>query len=551
MRVQGRSGHLTALAVSGTHVVMIGMSMPKSAMKTCLGFAIMRKDQESGESVWMRGQKYFAGSALGDAGAGQQFTSREHPFQSFQWSDYSAKPAQAYTYRIVAMHGQPGALTEGAAVSLKIKTQSVKTGKHTVFFNRGAAASQEYARRFKNVKPNELEGDEQAAAYKWLSRGLVEGLVAFLREAGAGDSLFGAIYQYQNSQIFSELKAARSRGARVQVMYDGKGMLKANVAAVAEAKARTFSKPRSNTATIAHNKFFVLVKKGKPAAVWTGSTNLTENGIYGHSNLGHIVRDEAIAQAYYDYYLQINADMPRKELASWTLTASPAPVQLARRGMVPVFSPRKGTDLEALQWYADMASQAQRGLFGTFAFGMHERFLSAYDKDDHVLKFALMESLGATRAGKAAVSKMRRRPNIVVAVGNAIQTNAFDNWLEEITSIVDKTHVRYIHTKYILVDPLGDDPIVVSGSANFSKASTDSNDENMLVIRGEKDLADIFLGEFMRLYSHYAYREMLARKRTGQRSTLVPTSDWINEGYFEKNSQRSLRRQYFAGVKDN
>jgi phosphatidylserine/phosphatidylglycerophosphate/cardiolipin synthase-like enzyme len=36
----------------------------------------------------------------------------------------------------------------------------------------------------------------------------------------------------------------------------------------------------------------------------------------------------------------------------------------------------------------------------------------------------------------------------------------------------------------MLVDSLGDDPIVATGSANFSGTSQHANDENMLVIRG-------------------------------------------------------------------
>jgi phosphatidylserine/phosphatidylglycerophosphate/cardiolipin synthase-like enzyme len=46
-------------------------------------------------------------------------------------------------------------------------------------------------------------------------------------------------------------------------------------------------------------------------------------------------------------------------------------------------------------------------------------------------------------------------------------------------------HVSYIHSKFQLMDPLSADPIVVTGSANFSAASTNDNDENMLVIRKE------------------------------------------------------------------
>ena len=40
--------------------------------------------------------------------------------------------------------------------------------------------------------------------------------------------------------------------------------------------------------------------------------------------------------------------------------------------------------------------------------------------------------------------------------------------------------MSYVHSKFLMMDPLGDDPIVVTGSANFSDASTNSNDENML-----------------------------------------------------------------------
>jgi hypothetical protein len=58
----------------------------------------------------------------------------------------------------------------------------------------------------------------------------------------------------------------------------------------------------------------------------------------------------------------------------------------------------------------------------------------------------------------------------------------------------------------MLLDPLSDDPIVITGSANFSEASTTANDENMLVIRCDSRVADIYLGEFMRLFTHFRFR---------------------------------------------
>ena len=55
--------------------------------------------------------------------------------------------------------------------------------------------------------------------------------------------------------------------------------------------------------------------------------------------------------------------------------------------------------------------------------------------------------------------------------------------------------VFFIHTKFLLVDPLSDDPLVCTGSANFSGASLKSNDENMILVRGDTRVADIYLKE--------------------------------------------------------
>ena len=101
---------------------------------------------------------------------------------------------------------------------------------------------------------------------------------------------------------------------------------------------------------------------------------------------------------------------------------------------------------------------------------------------------------------------------------------------------------------------------MVTGSANFSKASTDTNDENMLVIRGNKRIADIYFGEFLRLYSHYVFREAVKwhmekiRKGTPdswQPQFLVEDDTWMTP-YFDSadTSARYARRVYFSGQMD-
>jgi len=545
MRVRKTADFLTVQATAGAYVVMLGMDMPRAKLKGVLGFAIERLDHSDGERIWMRGMKTFeATDPL--LGPGNTVSSREHPFQSFQWADYSAFPERIYTYRIIALGGSPEDLKEGATVSVTVTTESETTGKHSVYFNRGAVASQEYARRFQNKKPSVIG----PPAYKWLSRGLVEALLAYIKQAnGSAYELYGAIYQFQNADVFAALKAAKASGAKVKIIFDDKDQKEDNEAALEGSGIKALCKGRTHAGNYAHNKFLVLVKGGEPVSVWSGSTNMTENGIYGHSNVGHVVRDKVIAQSYLDYWNQLFGDPKKPDLSPWNEEHSPAPSVPPDRKLAAVFSPRP--NVEALEWYADMASKAQRGLFMTFAFGMNKLFVPTYSRQDDVLRFALMETKGMNKEQQATTDRVRRLPNVVVAVGKNIVINAFDRWLRERATIVSKTHVRYIHTKYMLIDPLGDDPIVVTGSANFSDASTTTNDENMLVIRGDKAVADIYLGEFMRLYSHYAFRESLSFDRTGapvDLKYLEPTDAWIDKGrYFRDGSDRALRRAYFAG----
>ncbi|HEX5170795.1 MAG TPA: phospholipase D-like domain-containing protein [Cyclobacteriaceae bacterium] len=102
-----------------------------------------------------------------------------------------------------------------------------------------------------------------------------------------------------------------------------------------------------------------------------------------------------------------------------------------------------------------------------------------------------------------------------------------------------------MHNKFMLVDPLSDDPIVVAGSANFSDASTVQNDENMIIVRGNKRVADIYLGEFMRLFSHHSFRESLQWRKPGEQpKPLVADDTWWQDSFGD--TPRSARRQFFA-----
>ena len=554
MRKRRTSAGLTVNAVAGTHVVMLGLDLSDAKRAGCLGFAIQREDHTEDERNWMTGMKTFEASdpLLGPGG---QVSSRDHPYQTFQWSDFSAKPEHDYTYRVLTLYGSPTNLSEGDAVSVRITTEAELAKPHSVFFNRGAVATQEYARRFQNQAPSQLKGETKQAAYLWLSRGLLKALTDFIARANSDHfEIFAAVYEFQWPEVLQALRAAANAGAKVRVIYDAipsaTGPKEKNEKAIADEQVKGLCSARTK-GTIMHNKFFVLVKDTKPIAVWTGSTNLTENGIFGHSNCGHIVEEEDVAAAYLQYWKQMKKDDETANDRDWVAQNNRNPPDPLAESATLVFSPRSGSSM--LTRYANIAGNAQEALFMTFAFGMHRFFKDVYERSDGILRFALMEKEGngaSLPQARIDIRRIRNLPNVVVAIGYNIATNSFDRWLQERRNLSSKNRVHWIHTKFMLVDPLGAEPIVITGSANFSEPSTSSNHENMVVIRNDTRVADIYLGEFMRLHAHYAFREAVKiaaeNNQTDWHPQHLKDTDVWQKDYFDPTHQRFLRRKYFA-----
>lgn len=557
MRVRGKKGGLTVQAIGGAYVVLLALNMDRDKCAGLKGFAIHRTDHTGEDARWLEGMKVFEATDP-KLGRGVRHSTRKQPIQDFMWSDYTAQPGCKYTYRVIALKGTPAKLTEFAEVSVTVKTEDPKDGKHDVYFNRGATASQEYARRFDNRKPGSEGGDDDPV-WKWLSRGAHEAILDFIgRATGKGFGLRVCAYEFRLKSVAQALAEAHKRKADVKVLYDaGKEFPAAeNRKMVAAAKIKGLSIERlPKPQALSHNKFIVLLKGKKPVAVLTGSTNFSEGGVFGQGNVVHVVDDEKVAADYLAYWEALSENPPRKLLAPELTKLHRIPDDLPPKGTTCIFSPR--SDASALDYYAKLAGMAQGGLFMTFAFGMNDIFKSVYESGKAKLRYALMEKRvgpGVRKeqkpAAEAAMIALAKLPATRIAVGSQLSFNTLDRWLgTKLTGL--NTHVKYVHTKFMLIDPLSDDPIVVTGSANFSKASSDANDENMIVIRGDKRVADIYLGEYMRLWDHYAFRGWATdqakrgKVNIAQFGHLDDTDKWWKAHY--GNTEWSRVRQYFAG----
>ncbi|MDQ3261479.1 MAG: phospholipase D-like domain-containing protein [Pseudomonadota bacterium] len=568
MRIRNTAQVLTVQAIAGSHVVLLAMDMKPGDCDGHLGFAIHRTDHTENEAYWLEGIKTFAATDPGFP-AGARYPTNKHPIQGFTWSDFTAKPGHRYTYRVQALRGKPAALKKFKQVEVEVNTEAEEEGDHDIFFNRGAAASQEFARRFKKT-PSLERAPPDDPRWAWLSRGAMEAIIAFVARANSNKfALRVAAYEFRLEQFASTLKAAIDRGVDVKVLFDacdnppdehGKVFPRDANRETADAasienirRVERVTRSGVKNPPISHHKFIVLLKNGKPQAVLTGSTNFSLGGVYGQSNVVHVVENPRVANSYMNCWELISTNPDHGELRQRLSGLNTIPVEKPRRGTTCIFSPQANND--ALTWYAKQATVAENALFMTFAFGMNDVFKEAYRSGHSALRYALMEDLlapGVRKENKPAalqeMKTLRQMPENRFAVGNRIATNHFDRWIkEELTGL--NRHVQFIHTKFMLVDPLSDDPIVITGSANFSAASTTKNDENMLIIRGNRRVADVYLGEYMRLWNHYAFREWLAAKGESidEGFKHLDTENKWWRGYFG-NTVRSRQRQYFSGA---
>jgi phosphatidylserine/phosphatidylglycerophosphate/cardiolipin synthase-like enzyme len=531
-------------AVCGTNTVSFAIDFDDAEIDGLLGFAVERVDPVEDERYYMYGFKVFP-SLIPQVDRTTTVRTSDHPIQSFIWDDFTAKEGRQYEYVFHPLKGKPKKLVPaGRPISIKVKTEALFSGaEHDVFFNRGVASSQAYVREFNNQRPDQLEDpEERQRALDWLSRQLDEAILAFIAGAKKGDTLLGCFYEFRYAPVASALRAAQQRGVNLRLIVDGKvnehtddeGFHESfpredNLRALKAAKLpkSSYVLREAKPSSIAHNKFMVLLKgkQQRPAEVWTGSTNLSDGGIHGQTNVGHWLRNSTAAAAFRDYWELLEADPGppagsdratsvrlNKELRASVEALGEVPSSLSdiAPGVTTVFSPRSGSGV--LEMYAAMIDEATDVACITLAFGIgapFKKLLADNTKNSHVTFMLLEKRDKPNKRSKTPFVGLSAKNNVYQAWGSYLKDPLYQ-WERETNAARLKlnSHVSYVHSKFLLKDPLSMDPVVVTGSANFSDASTKENDENMLLIRGDRRVADIYFTEFNRLFYHYYFRSV-------------------------------------------
>lgn len=573
-----------AKAISGIRTILIALNCPDACRKGFKGFAFRRElvGEGSPGPKFLRSQKVFK-SVIPDpknahdpdnATKPARFYTDKFPVQSFLWGDYAASPGTTYRFHIQPMYGDAGALTTDPKDELELEITTEKEWEdgetHGVWFNRGAIASQKFAEEFGNTRPENIN-DPKDPRVAWLSRGLLEACLGYINETKPNEALRVAAYEFTYPPILNALKALIDEGIDVQIVYhdttDAKGApnetaMKAAGLPINDQKT-TYRRSKTK---IPHNKFIVRLKGGTDAVeVWTGSTNFTPSGFLGQTNVGHRIADAETAKQYLAFWEVVKTDPEIKDARAKLVTLTPNPAEaIAEKSVARLFSPR--AKAEMLGWYGRRMLDAANSLWFTAAFGVSKDLIDPIAKKRNQMRFVLMEKPAPEDQKKTLTSDFNR---VILAYGvplgqiyrmkngkptarMPIKEFELDKWFfkEEHFRPKNDGFVFFVHTKFLLIDPLSDDPLVCSGSANFSSGSLLQNDENMLLIRGNTRVADIYVTEFDRIFRHFYFRdianELFAAKTSDDaKAIFLDETDAWTESYFKDGTLKSNRRLMF------
>lgn len=285
----------------------------------------------------------------------------------------------------------------------------------------------------------------------------------------AQTSIHIASFEFNLTPVAEALIAARQRGVDVRWVTDDENGIEADeepdhgqFAMLQEAGIEVRSDTRS---ALMHNKFWIFDGQ----TVWTGSTNVTENGIFDQDNNTIVIESPELAAIYEMEFLEMwNGEFgPRStsQIEQQSVTVNGSLVQVIFTSEDPALE----------QFVIPLVRTATRSV----------RFL-AFSFTDYPLAEAMIQRAqsGVDVAG------------VFEKVGSETEAAELKTLHCAQVPVRRDGNSGFMHNKVIVVDGR----YVVTGSMNFSTNAEENNDENVIII-DNPDIAKLYLQDFERVWT--------------------------------------------------
>jgi len=573
-------GMNNAVAFADNDIVTIAWSYGKKP-EGCMGFAIYRIDAKGNEEP-LPSHAVFPGDTIKP---GQK--TDEYPVQKFYWKDPYARlvaettKSRTFRYKVVPLEGKPHQLKPMATlphiISNEVAVTPQLSPELSAYFNRGLISTQRVSRALKG-KPTKQSllakiQDPKDALRASLSGDMVEALTGFVARAKTSGSIYACLYELSDLEL---IKALKSIGKRLNLVISNsvarnpvtKKVTDANDPARQEVEktAKTVVYRAMPSGHIGHNKFLVYVNSAsKPTAVLLGSTNWTATGLCAQTNNTLVVDDADLAKRYLDYWNKLAADtkaaggvakdLQAKPLRTWDATGKDFTVDGA--GLESWFSPntpkarskntaneKRPPDMEVVAQHISGAQHAV--LFLAFYPGSPSvaNWAGMAQKADKSLFvrgcvtnvsaaegfYYQLRGLTPPKKQKGVKVPVKEDPRVIAA--EALDGKLIPKgWQKEILS----AGFAIIHDKIVVIDPFSDKCVVVTGSHNLGHKASYDNDENLVIVQGDKKLATAYATHVLDVYDHFSWRYLVKRlgAKGADQSLSEKPDEWLDR-YFDK-----------------
>jgi phosphatidylserine/phosphatidylglycerophosphate/cardiolipin synthase-like enzyme len=286
---------------------------------------------------------------------------------------------------------------------------------------------------------------------------------------GAQTSIHIASFEFNLTPVADALIAAKNRGVDVKWVTDNKHGLEYDAQPgrgqfAVLSKAGVEVKDDAGRTALMHNKFWIFDGR----IVWTGSTNVTVNGIFTQNNNVLVIRSADIAFIFEREFQEL-----------WSGQLGPrAPSTVNNQWAI-----LDGTPLQVLFSAEDHVINNLIALVNDAQVSI--RFL-AFSFTDYPLAKAMIDRASAGVDVKG----------VYETFGSTSEGSEMKTFWCAGVPVRQDGNPGFLHDKIIIVD----NSIVVTGSLNYSSNADDSNEENVVIL-DNPEIAALYLQEFGKLWN--------------------------------------------------
>lgn len=490
------------------------------------GFAIKKKTNGKTEIL-----PNWVGPSGSTWKSGDHKPSTVWPIQRFRWIDHAVTAGDNVQYQVIVMTGtlSPNNLKESEASAWSAEAEiGGKASKHIgAYFNRGIVAAQWVSRRLDaehqgltamSRKLNEVVEKVGDPFRNMLAGPLREEMLLLLSDAKDKKlKVYAALFELNDPELTAALLAL---GKNASVLL-GNGSAKKkgedpNKKARAKLKGKVnLSNRMSAPRALAHNKILIVCdKQGKPATVLTGSTNWSITGLCTQANNALVIHDSKVAARYKQYWDKLKAAKDatpetlvdfNSQLNKYTIDGSKVTVWFT-----------KTRDQADLDFANELINKATQGiLFLMFNPGPRGSLLNTIIERNSPSSPSYNPNLyvhGAINqdpsTSKNPIVGLFHRGEYVKSSFEVVLPATVNPQLKQWEKELKKKQGAFamIHSKVVVLDPFGHNPVVITGSHNLGPKASGTNDENLVIIQNHPLLAANYALNIIGAYDQYRWR---------------------------------------------